>query len=296
DHPQAAADHPLSLLSRRARRARVPHSRVWLQGRNAPRDAERRHPWRSVISGPARDDGPRRARAQPEDAEGCRRGDDGRFHLSRRCRQALRGRESRRRGGRPSAEGCAIWAKLLGQRPRGASLVLHEPTEGDLSGVTSRHRPSDRASSRCRRAAQSPQYQRQGDDQRQGGRAEPDIDDDLLMVAPAGRAGSHWNNRVPRAPGSRQNIGERRRNGLIHNKPERELELRWRETKPRPKKTDDCEKDALKNSNEMRREREARNGKVRNGEAQQDGEKKKSDADLKKALRLARLNGCRFHL
>jgi hypothetical protein len=35
---------------------------------------------------------------------------------------------------------------------------------------------------------------------------------------------------------------------------------------------------------------------VRNGEAQQDGEKKKSDADLKKALRLARLNGCRFHL
>ena len=104
-------------------------------------------------------------------------------------------------------------------------------------------------------------------------------------------AGSHWNNRVPRAPSSRQNIGQGRRNGFIHKKPERDFELRWREGKPRPKKTDDREKEALKNSNEMRREREARNGKVRNGEAQQDSEKKKSDADLKKALRRTRLNG-----
>jgi hypothetical protein len=61
--------------------------------------------------------------------------------------------------------------------------------------------------------------------------------------------------------------------------------------KPRPQKTDYHEKDALKNSNEMRREREAGNGKVRNGEAKEDGQKKKPDANLKKALSLARLNG-----
>ena len=54
------------------------------------RHAERRRAWRSLVSGPARHDGARRARTRSQDAAARRRRDDGRLHLSRRRRRALR--------------------------------------------------------------------------------------------------------------------------------------------------------------------------------------------------------------
>ena len=96
--PRPSPNHPLPLLPGCAGRARLSLPRLRLQGRDGARHAQRRHAWRSIVSGPTRHDGPGRARTQPDDAAAGRRGDDGRLHLSRRRRQALRGRRGGGRG------------------------------------------------------------------------------------------------------------------------------------------------------------------------------------------------------
>ena len=77
----------------------------------------------------------------------ARRSDHGGVCLSRRRRQALRGRQSGGRGNRPSAKGRVLRPDLLGERSRGPSMVLHEPAEGGVAVP----RPNDLRSPASRR-------------------------------------------------------------------------------------------------------------------------------------------------
>lgn len=98
--------------------------------------------------------------------------------------------------------------------------------------------------------------------------------------------GRHWNDCVAGTPSSREEIRRRRDDGLVRDEPKRGLELARREVKPWPKKAEHDEKDTLKDADEMCGESEARNREMWNSKAKQDCDKEKSDAHLKKALRL----------
>src|SRR5574338_610458 len=98
----------------------------------------------------------------------------------------------------------------------------------------------------------------------------------------------HWNNRIARSPSRSQEVCDRRCDGLIDEKPERQTGLDRCKRQSRPKKTENDQEDALQQRDEVARECKTWNGEVRNGQTQQGGRQKKSDTGSKQPHGLAR--------